>query len=460
MALHTCRDFLTAGNPLNLFTPWLCQYYLAIFCRVVLGYTVVGQTNFNIDGSTLRLGNGANGSLNQGLGNEYAFIPNGYVVTANDLGRILAVKSPNNPMVNSGMFRVTGVDTTNNYLFINYRSGDIPPAETGMTWGLYEYETVFNSLINFTGNGIVNTYQGQGTATQSRIVLLSPSSLGWQLRLAFENSYDTPQSNGNVSPSAGFSNGATVAPGFGGTVAGDFLPGGPHLHYPLWLNKHTLQGLGLSMGFFPANTNQCRIYMWGDDSTGTLFATARAVVGGGTDSMIHFGLAEDEEQPLPPKAVQRLFVMGANGVSNGANNGAYWACGANATFGRCGASYGLSNSPISCIYSLYNPFFGSTFGGIGGNNAIRNVPNASDNQYIAATELIPVDLLAGTLDELDSYDGSGEVFVLEGRRLGRAPFVRNGRSNYGYYQVSTDSQHAWLHINDGIYAPWQGSILP
>lgn len=446
MALHICRDFLSTGNPLTYYTPYMGLYYLAIFMRVTLDYAFVGQTNFNIEGS-LRLGHGTNGSLNQGTGNEYAFVPDGYTATAADIGRILAIKSPGFPMVNSGLFRVTGVDTTSNYVFINYRSGDLPPVETGMKWGLYDNETAWQTMLNSAGNGTTGTYQGQGAATQSRLILQSPSVINWQCRLTVENSYDAYAGGGAATALA------SIAPGYGGTNAGDFLPGGPHLHAALFFNKHTQDYAGLVVGFSPSG-NQARIYIWGDDVSGTVWVAGRGVVGG-TDSFACFGLAEDEELPLPPKSAQRLFSMGSNDESNGI----YWTVGTKNSVNRGGCSFGLSNQPISCIFSLYNPLFGNVFGGAGNNQPIRSTGTASDCPYLGATELVPVDMLAGTHDNMNVINSS-EVLILEGRRLGRAPFVRLGRSNYGNWQISTDAAHSWFHTEDGMYLPWQGSILP
>lgn len=457
MALHVCRDFMSWGNPLNKFGPYFSNYLLTIFLVGTLGYVVVGQTNFNITGGTYLLGTGNNGSLNQGGGDVYAFAPNGYSVSAADIGRILVLRSPGNPMVNSGLFRVTGINTGNNWLYVNYRSGDVPPVETGMTWSLFENEFVFYGNINTTGNGIANTYQGQGSATQSRIILQSPSSLNWQVRICYENAYDQPNGGGSVTPSAN-GGAVTIAPGYGGTAAGDFAPGGQHLHGPLFFNNHSQYSYaGSSVGFWTNGSVQGRFYMWGDDSTGTCFAACRTVIGG-TDSFAHFGVCVNEEQPLPPHPAQRLFAIGANGIVNGSNNGIYWDARAGAN--RNGMGFGLSNQPIGATYSLYNPLFGSTFGGSSGNNPARASFNAGDNQYIASSELIPVDIIVGTQDHLDNYAGSDEIFIMEGRRLGTAPFVQMGRSNYGYFQISTDPQHAWLHLADGIYLPWQGSILP
>ena len=452
--LHVCRDFLSIGNPITLSVVYLAQYLQACFLRGVLGYTVVGQTNFNLDGSVLTKGSGVAGSLNQGPADVYAFAPNGYTVSAADINRILAIKSPANGMVNSGLFRVMSVDVTNNWLYINYRSGDVPPAETGMTWRLFADEVVFNGIMNFVGNGIAGTYTGQGAATQSRIILQSPSTLNWQVRIALENSTDVA---GGVSPPAS-GNGSTTTPGYGGNSAGDFAPGGQHTHMMLFLNKSDNSYHGCTVGFWPAVSNQIRMYAWGDDVTGTAFIAARSVVPGSStsDSFVHFGLAEDEEQPLPPKNAQRLFVMGANAFYGNGVNGIYWACGS--TMARGGMSFGLSNQPISCIYSLYNPLAGQLFSG---NTSLRGSSVANDCPYIGATELLPVDLLAGTNDNQNNQGTGGpEVMVLEGRRLGRAPFVRLGRANFGYFQTSTDANRTWLHLNDGMYLPWRGSILP
>jgi len=454
MTLHVCRDFLSWGNPLNQWGPYYANYLLSIFLRRVLNYVVVGQTNWDIDGSTYTKGSGNNGSLNQGGTDIYAFAPDGYTVSIADIGRILVLRSPGNPMLNSGMFRVTSVDTGNNWLYINYRSGDVPPAETGMTWAVCENEFVFNANVTNGGNGTTGTYQTQGAgANASRIILQSPSSLNWQVRICVESNYDQYYQGGSVSPSANGGS-VTIAPGFGGTIHGDFAVGGPHLHAVLFFNNHDQSLVGETVGFWPDNVTQGRFYMWGDDSTGTCFAACRPVIGGnGGGSFTQFGLTVNEEQPLPPKPIQRLFVMGANAVGNSGDNGIYWACGQGVN--RAGVSFGLSGQPITAIYSLYNPLAGEVFAP--GNTSARGSNNGGDNPYIAASELIPVDIFVGGNDHLGDLN---EHMPLEGRRLGTAPFVQMGRSNYGYFQVSTDSVHSWLHLNDGIYLPWQGSILP
>lgn len=453
MTLHVCRDFLTSGILTNMFMPHQCLYYTAMFCRAILNYTVVGQTNFNLDGATLRIASGAAGSLNQGSTDMYAFAPNGYTVSADDINRILAVRSPGHPMVNSGLFRITGVDTVNNWFYIDYRSGDTPPAETGMSWVLYEHESVFMANLNTTGNGSSTEYAGRGSATQSRIILQSPHSTAWQVRIAVENSADYDSSTGAVGPVV------TTAPGYGGNSAGDFPVAGQCLHSALYFNKRIQELKGGAVGWVPnapGGNTQSRIYMWGDDVTGTFVGAARQVVMSDSDSWFAFGLPEDEEIPLPPKNVQRLFAIGASGTINGGRNGIYWNTGPVNTDTRSGVAFGLSNQPISCIFSIYVPLVNVQWS----SRPARNTLTAGDNPYLASTELLTVDLLAGTHDNMYLADGN-ERYVLEGRRLGRAPFMRMGRANYGYFQIApTLDGNTWLHMSDGVYLPWKGAILP
>lgn len=452
MAIHTCRDFLTTGILTGQFVPYQCVYFTSMFLRVVLNYTVVGQTNCNVDSSTYRIASGNNGSLNQGGGDIYAFAPNGYTVSAADINRIIVLKSPGHPMVNSGLFRVTAIDAVNNWFYLDYRSGDTPPAETGMTWALYENEAVFTAAVNTTGNGNTTEYTGHGSATQTRIILQSPHSTNYQVRLCIENAFDR-----DLGPVSCWT---SYAPGYGGNSAGDFQPGGQCLHSALYFNKRNSELRGGSVGWNGASSfpnTQGRIYMWGDDSSGTFVGVNRAVTAPGSDSFCAFGLPEDEEQPLPPKNIQRLFTMGASTMTNGGVNGIYWYCGTNNDRGRMGVAFGLSNQPVSCIFSIYSPLVVVAWNS---GRPARNTLAAGDNPYLSSTELLSVDLLAGTHDNLSLASGN-EVYVLEGRRLGRAPIMRMGRANYGAFQIApTTDGNTWLHLNDGIYLPWKGAILP
>lgn len=444
MTVHACRDFLTLGNPTTIYQPYSALYLLACFLRGVLGHVHVGNTNFAIDGATLLKGSGAAGSLNQGAGNEYAFSPNGYTVSSADIDRILAIKSNSYPLLNSGLFRVVAVDTANNWLIVNYRSADVPPAETGLTWRLQVNTSIAVGSFLTGGNGLAGTYQSQGAATASRLILQSPHSSNWQVRLCAESTAENTSTTTVT----------TIAPGFGGTVAGDFAVAGQHLHGPYYFNTNDSNFLGSAPGWSPAalgtSGGQYRVYMWGDDSTGSCIAVARNVFGG-SNSWCSFGLCEDEELPLPPKNVQRLFVLGATSRTNNFTGTIGWAFGNVQSFLQSGVGFGLSNQPISAIVSTYYNLAGGAH--------IRNDSVAGDNPYLAASELLPVDVIVGTLDA-PANNTQGQYLQLEGRRLGRFPIARLGRSNYGAFMTSTDATRAWFHVTDGIFLPWQGSILP
>jgi hypothetical protein len=441
----------------------MCAYYVAIFCRTTLGYTPVGSTNFNIESTPLLLASGSNGSLNQGDGDKYAFFPNSsYVVSTADINRILCLKSPANGMVNSGLFRVVSVDTRRNYMYVDYRSPDIPPPETGMTWKLWENEYTFQGAIQQGGNGVNGTYQSQGAgATCSRVILQSPSPLAWQFRICIPTFYDTYWNGGAVTPHGYIGGGPlTMAPGYGGNSLGDFQPGGQHLDSPLYFNNHDQNFAGLSVAVFPPDNGQSRIYIWGDDQTGSCFIASRGVYGVGTDSFGHWGQPDNETLPLPPHNAQRLFNMGANAIYNTGNNGIYWATGGVQNVSRGGVGFGLSNQPICCIYSIYNPMFGGTFSGGGvGNVPLRSTGNVGDSPYLKATELVPVELLVGTHDNVNQNNSGPEIYVLEQRRLGEAPLIKMGQSRMGYFQTTSDGNRSWMHLNDGIYLPWQGSTI-
>lgn len=459
--LHTTRDFKSfTGTVTNYYLPYMCAYYLAIFCKTTLGYTSVGQTNFNLDTTPLRLGTGSLGSLNQGPNDINAFSPNGYAVTAADINRILCLKSPANGMVNSGLFRVVAVDTTRNFLYIDYRSPDTPPAETGMGWGLYENESAWNSAINTGGNGILNTYQSQLSASCSRVIIQSPSALAWQLRICLPTSYDAAFQGGAVSPHGYVGGGAlTMAPGYGGNSVGDFQVGGQHMDAALFFNKHDSNYSGLNVAWFPSQNGQHRNYLWGDDVTGNVFAASR-IVFGGHDCFFQVGTCEEEQTPLAPHPVQRLFVMGGNATGNFGDNGIYWAGGSQGNTGRGGASFGYSGQPVSCMYSIYNSIAGMTFSDMYiSNTPFRNLGSAMDTPYLQATELLPVDILAGTHDNMNVNSSGPEILVLETRRLGTAPMVRLGPTHTGYFQTTSDGNRSWIHLNDGIYLPWQGNVI-
>lgn len=130
MAIHLLRDYLTQFVSSGAFTN-IAPNLLAIFCRRVLGYTYVGDTNFNINSvGTLLIATadstptvaptfavGTKAGINQGTTKEYhvwippASITGGRNVVGGDIGRIIVLRSTTNPRFSSGPFVITGFES-------------------------------------------------------------------------------------------------------------------------------------------------------------------------------------------------------------------------------------------------------------------------------------------------------------------------------------------------------------
>lgn len=469
MATHVCKDFL--GLP-PYTANFAAAYFAALFIRGVLGFTQVGHTNFNVTGSTITKASGTGADINLGPGLERAVsIPAmTYTLSVSDISRIIALRSSSNPLFNSGLFRIVGIDTATNSVFLSGRLADTPKVESNLTWTIFETEAV--ALAGFsvapstpTTSGL---YHGTGNAGASRVILQSPHTSAWQVRITCENTADT---TGGGTP---YQNkiGARVsfAPGYDGDSAGDFLAAGRHLHVPMFWNKAangsdatTFRTNGSVVGI-PSNRTievGLRYYMWGDDVTGTfaMFVRQHTSVNTSDDQgLVFFGLAEDEEQSPSGDNVHRLFTYGYNNTQItgqtiqispdfGELNGTI--------VGQMGVAYGLSMQPVSCVPMSYNFLAGNAIA-----SSIMFNAAAADNVYTGATELYGMDLITGTWDSWFAAATSTHApnMILEPRRLGRMPFVRKGRANFNNWSVSPDT--LWLHTENGVYMPWSGSYLP
>lgn len=444
MTLHISRDLLERPQiPIGVASlgtgveEQMGLYWIAIFLRYVLGFSVVGQTNFNLEGGTMTMATGTGAVINLGPFNEYAVsIPSGqYVLTGVDINRILILKSVSNPKTNSGLFRIVSVDTVKNIAYIDFASSMKPVNET-MPWTICESD----SIVQFNvGSNAGTGYRSNGTASCSRIILQSPHVSGWQVRLCRESTSDV--ANGLLNSS--------VAPGFGGDAFGDFPSGGTHLHHFLYHNVSNTTYRGTVVGVDKHNANwPARFYLWGDDVTGSTVVIARGVniggVGSPTTLMLSFGLTEDETIPLPSRDVYRLFVLGSTVAPS--SEGINYSCDFGATFPG-GSGFGLGNSPISACYSSYAKLTGQTSVAL----APRLSTTAADNSFTRETELQTLDVIVGTYDNYDNVVGES-ILRLEPRRLGTAPFARIGRS---ISEFSLASDGTWIHLQNGVWLPWQ-----
>lgn len=396
-----------------------------------------------------------------------------------------------NGTTGNGAYGGGGTIVTNCYI-IDYRTmgaSGFPPVESydSMNWYLYasEYNAPPSGSPNSTWVGVNNgTYGGNGNSTTPRIIMQSPHSLGWQVRICHETLADYSQnfiSNGNY----GNVPAITAIPGFDGNSAGDFAVAGRHLHGPLWYNtNNTTKYVGMAPGFGDDSATfgqvyspsqygplQFRITIVGDD-TGqgvvlfTRFWYNPTGVGNPKNSLTAFGLAENEPLPLPVNNVARLFCIGSS-LSTGGNGG----MGINlnditlspgiiyaGSFGDAnhnpflqGVTQTQGGIPCSCVPSLWTYVSGvGQFGGPGFDGS------AADSPWSKSTELFSVDLLAGTFNTFNGNSGIEASMPLEPRVLGTIPHIRAGRSNFGNFSLTTEEEHTWMHLRRGAYVFWNG----
>lgn len=444
MSIHVSRDFISLPN---VYLPQTGMYFTAIFIRTVLGYTVVGNTGFDLDSLTFTTDSGSSGQISAGGGFTNRFTPDGHVVSQGDINQILVIKSPGNQLLNSGLWRITGIDTGANQFILGLR-GEPPVPEAGLTWRMHVSEASF-TFANGANNN-TDEYRGRTvSASTARIIMQSAHSTQYQVRLTYETSND-------YSSSLVVRQKFTIAPGFGGDSLGDFAVGGNHLHTALWKNQSVnASGAGTVIGLNARDTTaQCRYYFWGDDQTGSVVLITRSV-DVVSDCLATFGLPEDEEYPNDVEPIRRLFAVGNASTSNQASGVIDFRSGPVLTDLIGGCAFGYSGQPVFCGVSTYQYFSGQAGNGSGP----RVDVTASDNPYLAVTELQTVDLIAGTWDN-GNIESQAQDLFLEPRRMGRFPIARLGRANFGDFTTSTDGSRSWLHARNGVYLPWMGSILP
>lgn len=489
MAIHLCRDYVTQNVTTGNRT-YIYAYILAIFMRRVLGYSYVGDTNFNINSvGTLLISTGDTtptaatptfppgnrAGINLGAQKEFfVSIPSGVrTVGLLDVGRILCLRSTSNPTFNSGLFTIVGFDLPTNSYIIDYRTlGDKPPAEPAdsMNWYLYEKDT--NCPLQGVGNTLKTSaqYRGDGNSTTPRIMLQSTHSTNYQVRICNESTSDFASGPNSLNCPH-----TSVALGLGGTAAGDFVVGGTHTHAPQWADSSGIQYLGGACGMSDgggATGTQFRVTMiGGDDGYGAaVFARRPGNSTQPTGFVCVFGIPFNEPLPLPLNTAARLFTIGT-GFSGSDNFGAreindmglqagIISSIINANNVSQGMSVATFGTPVACAASFWAYITG------GGQNTGPQLDSfASDTPFISSTELLPLDLISGTLTGWNNggfISGSGiPVYPLAPRLMGTIPYIYEGRANFGDFSPSTDPARSFQHMRRGLFIPWNGpNIIP
>jgi hypothetical protein len=167
--------------------------------------------------------------------------------------------------------------------------------------------------------------------------------------------------------------------------------------------------------------------------------------------MLWFGVPENEPTPVPSKIIHRVFVVGDSNQND--PDDAKWDIGTKNEYSYSGQAFGYSGQPISLVFSPYVIIYD--------NQKPRSLID-TDNPVLGATELYPVELLAGTwTTQYIRSTPTGQKMILEPRRMGTAPMARMGRDNFGFYTLTTDANRSWLHTANGVYMMWAGPpVLP
>lgn len=420
-----------------------------IFVTTSVGVQTVAYTGTT--GTTFTGCTGGTGLMTTGGSVRAGFAPSGTVFVTTGAGVQQVSYTGITATSFTGCTGGTGLMTTGGAVFY---SPSIPPIEPADSMNWYLYERDANCPVNGTNNtNPSGQYRGNGNSTTPRLILQSPNSTGWQVRICNETTTDT----GNSSQ-------ITFIPGFDGNASGDFLVGGRHLHTPLYYNSSSGIYSGGAPGCGDDSVTNGRTYrhtIIGDDGYGTGVVMIGRRPSNGTDPKsfyVSFGLPEIEVLPLPPNNEARLFCIGSgNGSASGNNlNDASWYPGnvaqSNQAQGVC-MQETRSNTPIpvsACISLL------TYVTGTGQQGSPMFDGSAGDNPWLGATELFSVDVITGTF----SGWGGGTAFpILETRFIGTIPHIRAGRANFTEYTLTHDTARAFKHIRRGMYIYWGGPPL-
>lgn len=486
MAIHLCRDYITQ-NITTANRTYIYAYLLAIFMRRVLGFSYVGDTNFNINSiGTLLIATGDTtptaatptfppgnkAGINQGAQKEFfVSIPSGVrTVSLLDVGRILVLKSTSYPTFNSGLFVISGFDISTNSYIIDYRTlGDKPPVEPADSMNWYLYEKDVNCPTQGAGNTLKTSaqYRGDGNSTTPRVMLQSNHPTNYQVRICNESTADVATGTSTLNCPT-----TSIALGFGGTAAGDFTVGGSHTHAPQWADSSSTQYLGGAPGMSDGGGStgtQFRVTMiGGDDGYGAaVFARRPGNSVQPTSFVAVFGLPLNEPLPLPVNTAARLFTIGTGFVGNDGFgtrniNDMGLQAGIIGTFLNSNSvSQGMSVTPFGVPTMCAASFWAYITSG-GQNTGPQLDGSATDTPFINSTELLPLDIIQGTLSTWNSsYQAATAAYPLAPKLMGTIPYIYEGRANFGDFSPSTDAGRSFQHMRRGLYIPWNGpNIIP
>lgn len=391
---------------------------------------------------------GTKAGINFGVGFVYEVsIPAAVrTVSAADIGRVLVLKSTANPRHNSGLFLITGVNVGSNRYIINWRSGDSPPAEAAdsIEWWLYAADA--GAFQNIGGSNSGTGYRSFGSATCPRIILQSPHSTAWQVRICNESNTDF-----NTNQTVPI---VTVTTGYNGDASGDWQTGangGRHTHPVFWWDSTGTTYR--APGMIDTQTALYRYTAVGDDTGQAVAFFVRHPSSSTSSFYVIFGLADEEPAPIPTEPSRRIFALGQQ---RGGVSGITFAFQPVDTSNviTCGATMGFAGVPVTCSTGCW-----TYASGPGQRGSHFYDASAGDSPWLGSTELVTVELVAGALHCFNQ--SVPRTVPLEPRLMGVVPHLRQGRTNFGEFTLTTDAGKSWQHMREGVYMPWGGpAVLP
>lgn len=282
------------------------------------------------------------------------------------------------------------------------------------------------SLNGTTSNGpyiagspisYIEGYQGDDVSYNSRILLQSPHSTAWQVRIASEPT--------NINQPA-----FTVTTGNGGNVFGDFTTGIGSTHIAQFFDingaRNTAYANFTTGGGNLGTTSRTTII--GDDTGQTLCMYTRSV-GGTANGIMLLGIPNNEPIPTPPN-VERFFSYASAGNVAGTQD-----------FGtivlKVGSTFNIGFSMKRGIPSMTLLTGWANLDGTSATSPLLSA-NAGDSPFITATEVLPIEIWAGCNCDIGLAGSTNPPFFYDQVYMGTAPLLRNGRTNFGAFTLTTE----------------------
>jgi len=266
-----------------------------------------------------------------------------------------------------------------------------------------------------SGTAVLAGYPGSifsgAAAAHSRIILQSPHTSGWQVRLAAEPTL-------NNLPCI------SVTTGFAGNSSGDFLASNLITNIAEYLDVNpSVSSTYVNTVVGGGNTTiASRMSMVGDGYGQFVCVYTRA--SGANNGFLIFGIPDSE--PTLTSNIARLFCYG------GAPTGDFGTIRL-----RTGATTNVGNSNANGVPELCAL---TSWGNLDGTSATNPMlsGNAGDSPFTGTTEILPIEIWGGVTADIALSTSVTLPFSYNTRFMGIAPALRNGRNNFGDFTISTD----------------------